>query len=62
MDVKREILAELDSRLERLKDYSKHHHVDDKNPYNELVQVQSKIIGSVLTKEIQDIRSYVNQL
>lgn len=60
--IKQDILQELDSRLERLSGHKEINHVFKDNPFRQLTQVESKIIGSVLTNELTSIKKFVEKL
>lgn len=59
MDCKQQILAELDSRLERLYQHEDDYKPSHENQFEELNHAVSKVIGSSLKKEIEDIRGFV---
>ena len=60
-NIKGEILQELDSRLERLRE-----HQDDPivpgNQYEELNQALSKVIGTPLIDDLESLQSFVRKL
>lgn len=62
MDLKQNILAELDSRLERLRAHQNDAIEITGNPYEELNQALSKVIGAPLVSELEDLRSYICSL
>lgn len=62
MDVKQEVLHELDSRIRRLEE----HHDDEKpcegNQYAEMNHALSRVIGATLEKELENLRDFVRDL
>ncbi len=62
-ELKKEILTELDSRIERLKQHDDHRmEQDDDNQYTQLNHALSRVIGVSLCKELEDVRQFVDQL
>lgn len=61
-DIKKEILCELDHRIESLKSHRFDEIIVSGNQYQELNQALAKVIGVPLTKELEDIKAFVMQL
>ncbi|WP_040197084.1 hypothetical protein [Candidatus Soleaferrea massiliensis] len=61
-DIKRQIIAEIDDRMERLKQHRDDRIVVTGNQYEELNQALSKVIGVPLIEELDSLKSYVQQL
>lgn len=62
MEIREVILDELDSRLERLKKHQGSDKHREDNEYADLNCALSRVIGSTLTSEIEDIKHFVEQL
>lgn len=62
MDIKREILNEIESRMYRLREYRDEEIKMTGNQYEELNQALSKVINVSLTKELHDLHDYITEL
>lgn len=62
MDLKQEILSELDSRITRLHRHQPEEKPQEENPYAALNQALSGVIGDSLEKELEDLRGFVQSL
>lgn len=62
MDIKKEVLAELDSRIHRLEEHREDEKPNDGNQYAEMNHAISRVIGVALEKELEDLRSFVREL
>ncbi|MGI6199431.1 MAG: hypothetical protein ACOYJA_01530 [Christensenellales bacterium] len=62
MDLKQQIITELDSRLERLRAHQNDAIEITGNPYEELNQALSKVIGAPLVSELEDLRGFICSL
>lgn len=62
METKNKIIAELDSRIERLYEHQNDEKENDGNQYAELNHAVSRVIGTALTKELEDVRNFVQGL
>lgn len=60
--VKKEILTELDSRIERLREHAHDDKPTDGNQYEQLNHALSRVIGVSLEKELEDLRGFVQEL
>ena len=60
--VKREIIDELDSRIERLQNHAKDHKETDGNQYEQLNHALSRVIGVSLEQELESLRDFVEEL
>ena len=61
-DIKSQIIAEIDDRVERLKEHRDDRIVVTGNQYEELNQAISKVIGVPLIEELNSLKSFVQQL
>lgn len=59
--IKAKIIAELDSRIERLEKHY-HDHKPEDNPYSELNHALSHAISNPLMTELRDVRHFVEDL
>ena len=59
---KQEILNELDSRIDRLKEHEHDDKPTDGNQYDQLNHALSRVIGVSLEKELEDLRGFVEEL
>lgn len=62
MDVKKQVLSELDSRLDRLNNHRDDRKPDHGNQFEQLNHAVSDVIGASLTKELENLRDFVNGL
>lgn len=62
METKEKILNELNSRIERLYEHQDDVKENDGNQYAELNHAVSRVIGTALTRELEDVRNFVNSL
>lgn len=60
MKTKEKIISELDSRIEKLK--NRDEKSDEKNPYGKMNQALSCLLNEVLTKELTDLRDFVDKV
>ncbi|MGI6728321.1 MAG: hypothetical protein ACOX4P_07225 [Anaerovoracaceae bacterium] len=61
-DIREQIIEELDSRINRLREHQYEEIVVTGNQYEELNQALSKVIGAPLIKELDSIKSFVQEL
>lgn len=61
-DIREQIIEELDSRINRLEEHQYEEIVVTGNQYEELNQALSKVIGAPLIKELDSIKSFVQEL
>lgn len=62
MDTKKVILNELSSRIERLEEHADTIKGNNGNQFEALNHSVSKVIGAALTKELEDVRDFVQKL
>ena len=62
MDIKSNIINEIDSRLERLAEHKDDVKENGDNPYSEVTHALSKVIGYALAGELRSIKEYVEKL
>lgn len=61
MELKQELLQELDSRIQRLQEHEEDEKDSDGNQYRQLNHALSAVIGTSLKKELQDLRNLIEQ-
>lgn len=61
-DVKSAVLQELDSRIDRLEEHEDDRKEENGNPYEEMNHALSHVIGHSLSKELNDLREFVEGL
>lgn len=61
---KQQILSELDCRISRLQKHANENRpgAQSDNPYGRVNEAMSHVIGEALTKELTDLRGYVDTL
>ena len=62
MDIRSNIINEIDSRLERLENHKDDEKTETDNPYSEVTHALSKVIGYALAGELRSIKEYVEKL
>ena len=62
MDVKQQVLSELDSRIRRLEVHRDDEKPVEGNQYAEMNHALSRVIGATLEKELEDLRNFVKEL
>jgi hypothetical protein len=61
-DIKKEMISELDRRIQLLKEHENDQVICTGNQYEELNQALSKVIGVPLMGELQSIKEFVGRL
>lgn len=61
-DMKKQIIAELDRRMNLLREHQTDQIVITGNQYSELNQALSKVIGAPLLEELGDVKDFVQSL
>ncbi|WP_195985284.1 hypothetical protein [Clostridium sp. D33t1_170424_F3] len=61
-DMKKQIIAELDRRMNLLREHQNDQIVITGNQYSELNQALSKVIGAPLLEELGDVKDFVQSL
>jgi hypothetical protein len=61
-DIKKEIVGELDRRIQLLKEHENDQVICTGNQYEELNQALSKVIGVPLMGELQSIKEFIGKL
>lgn len=61
-DVKSAVMQELDSRIDRLKEHEDDRKEENGNPYEKMNHALSHVIGHSLSKELNDLREFVEGL
>ena len=61
-DIKKEITCELDKRIDRLRQHQDDEIIVTGNQYEELNQALSKVIGTPLLMELEDLKEFVQEL
>ncbi|MDY4191658.1 MAG: hypothetical protein SOX72_05515 [Oscillospiraceae bacterium] len=62
MELKQEILEEINNRLQRLEEHRDDKKGGEENPYERLNHAISAVIGNSLAKELIDLRSFIQEL
>lgn len=62
MELKQQIIGELNSRIQRLEEHRDDPKGGEENQYEKLNHAVSAVIGASLQKELEDIRSFVEKL
>ncbi len=62
MDIKQQVLQEIDDRLQRLEQHRGDRITVTGNQYEELNQALSKVIGVPLIEELNDLKAFVQGL
>ena len=61
-DVKSAVLDELESRISRLEEHEDDHKEENGNPYEKMNHALSHVIGHSLSKELNDLKDFVEGL
>ena len=61
-DVKSAVLEELKSRISRLEEHEDDPKEENDNPYEQMNHALSHVIGHSLSKELSDLRNFVEGL